>query len=41
MYNLLNFANFDLPGNTLTGLLLGSAGSVNGTASELLISGRY
>jgi hypothetical protein len=32
MYNLLNFANFDLPGNTLSGLLLGSAGSVNGTA---------
>src|ERR1019366_2380988 len=31
MYNLLNFANFDLPGNTLSGLLLGSAGSVNGT----------
>jgi hypothetical protein len=32
MYNLLNFANFDLPGNTLSGLLLGSAGTVNGTA---------
>jgi len=31
MYNLLNFANFDLPGNTLTGLLLGSVGTVNGT----------
>jgi hypothetical protein len=31
MYNLFNFANFDLPGNTLTGLLLGSAGTVNGT----------
>jgi len=30
-YNLFNFANFDLPGNTLTGLLLGSVGSVNGT----------
>jgi hypothetical protein len=31
LYNLLNFANFDLPGNTLSGLLLGSAGTVNGT----------
>lgn len=31
VYNAFNFANFDLPGNTLTGLLLGSAGTVNGT----------
>lgn len=31
LYNLFNFANFDLPGNTLNGLLLGSAGTVNGT----------
>jgi hypothetical protein len=31
VYNLFNFANFDLPGNTLNGLLLGSAGTVNGT----------
>ena len=31
IYNLFNFANFDLPGNTLSGLLLGSAGTVNGT----------
>ena len=31
IYNLFNFANFDLPGNTMTGLLLGSAGSINGT----------
>jgi hypothetical protein len=31
IYNLFNFANFDLPGNTLNGLLLGSAGTVNGT----------
>ncbi len=31
IYNAFNFANFDLPGNTLTGLLLGSAGSINGT----------
>jgi hypothetical protein len=32
IYNLFNFANFDLPGNILTGQLFGSAGSVNGTA---------
>jgi hypothetical protein len=31
IYNAFNFANFDLPGNTLTGVLLGSPGSVNGT----------
>jgi len=31
IYNLFNFANFDLPGNTLNGLLLGSSGTVNGT----------
>jgi Carboxypeptidase regulatory-like domain len=31
LYNAFNFANFDLPGNTLTGELLGSAGTVNGT----------
>src|SRR5207245_8833868 len=31
MYNVFNFANFDLPGNALTGLLLGSTGTVNGT----------
>jgi hypothetical protein len=31
LYNLFNFANFDLPGNILNGLLLGSAGTVNGT----------
>lgn len=30
-YNILNFANFDLPGNTLSGLLTGSAGAINGT----------
>ena len=32
-YNLLNFANFDLPGLTLNGLLTGSAGQINGTDS--------
>jgi hypothetical protein len=30
-YNLLNFANFDLPGSALNGLLTGAAGQVNGT----------
>ena len=31
IYNLFNLVNYDLPGNTLTGLLVGSAGSLNGT----------
>jgi hypothetical protein len=30
-YNLLNFANFDLPGAALNGLLTGGAGQINGT----------
>jgi len=30
-YNLFNFANFDLPGNALNGLLKGGAGQINGT----------
>ena len=30
-YNLFNFANFDLPGTTLNGLLTGAAGQINGT----------
>jgi hypothetical protein len=30
-YNLANFANFDLPGATLNGLLTGSVGQINGT----------
>jgi len=30
-YNLFNFANFDLPGNALSGLLTGGAGQINGT----------
>ena len=30
-YNLFNFANFDLPGITLNGLLTGAAGQINGT----------
>jgi hypothetical protein len=32
-YNLFNFANFDLPGNALNGLLTGAAGQINGTTS--------
>jgi len=31
LYNLLNFANFDLPSATLNGLLTGAAGQINGT----------
>ena len=31
LYNLFNFANFDLPGNALNGLLTGAAGQINGT----------
>jgi hypothetical protein len=31
LYNLFNFANFDLPGNSLNGLLTGAAGQINGT----------
>jgi len=30
-YNLFNFANFDLPGTALNGLLTGTAGQINGT----------
>jgi len=30
-YNLFNFANFDLPGTALNGLLTGAVGQVNGT----------
>jgi hypothetical protein len=30
-YNLFNFANFDLPGAALNGLLTGAVGQINGT----------
>jgi hypothetical protein len=30
-YNLLNFANFDIPGNVLSGILTGGVGSANAT----------
>jgi len=32
-YNLLNFANFDLPGTALNGLLTGAPGQINGTTA--------
>jgi hypothetical protein len=32
-YNLFNFANFDLPGAALNGLLTGASGQINGTTS--------
>ena len=32
-FNVLNFANFDGPGNRLSGVLNGTAGAVNGTAA--------
>jgi hypothetical protein len=31
LYNLFNFANFDLPSNALNGLLTGATGQINGT----------
>jgi hypothetical protein len=33
-YNLFNFANFDLPGNMLNGLLTGATGQINGTTRQ-------
>jgi carboxypeptidase family protein len=33
-FNLFNFANFDLPGNMLNGLLTGAPGQINGTTQE-------
>jgi hypothetical protein len=32
-FNILNFANFDGPGNRLTGILNGTVGSLNGTSA--------
>jgi len=34
IYNLFNFANFDLPGNSLNGLLTGTVGQINGTTPD-------
>lgn len=31
LYNVFNFANFDLPGMTMNGLLTGAGGQINGT----------
>jgi hypothetical protein len=31
IFNLFNFANFNIPGNVLSGILSGGAGSLNGT----------
>ena len=39
-YNVFNFTNYDLPPNVLTGLLNGSAGSLNGTTQANRISNR-
>ena len=33
-YNLFNFANFDLPGNMMNGLLTGAVGQINGTTEQ-------
>jgi hypothetical protein len=35
VFNLFNIANFDTPGNRLTGSLDGSPGSINGTSPDL------
>ena len=32
-YNIFNFSNFDLPTSTMSGLLAGTAGTINGTGS--------
>lgn len=40
IFNLFNFANFDLPPNTMTGLLNGSSGSINGTTYAQRVSNR-
>jgi hypothetical protein len=39
-FNVLNFANFDGPGNRLTGILNGTVGSVNGTSATDRITNR-
>jgi hypothetical protein len=40
IYNLFNFANYDLPPNTLSGLLTGTPGAVNGTTQADRITNR-
>ncbi len=39
-FNLFNFANFDLPPNTLIGGLTGNAGSINGTTQASRVTNR-
>ncbi len=39
-FNVFNFSNFDLPPNTLTGVVNGSAGSINGTNAANRIANR-
>ncbi len=39
-FNLFNFSNFDLPPNTLTGVINGSVGSINGTTAANRIADR-
>ena len=39
-FNVLNFANFDGPGNRLSGVLNGAAGSINGTSAEDRVANR-
>jgi hypothetical protein len=40
LFNVFNFSNFDLPPNVMSGLLNGSAGSVNGTTQADRVSNR-
>jgi hypothetical protein len=40
LFNIFNFSNFDLPPNTLNGVVNGSAGSVNGTAPSDRVTNR-
>jgi hypothetical protein len=40
LFNVFNFSNFDLPPNVISGLLNGSAGSVNGTTQANRVSNR-
>jgi hypothetical protein len=39
-FNVMNLANFDGPGNPLSGILNGAPGSVNGTSGEQPSSNR-
>jgi len=39
-FNVLNLANFDGPGNKLSGILNGTIGSVNGTSAADRITNR-